>query len=313
MPNTLAHIGIQALLTRSVIRRVDPKWIYLGAIIPDVPWILQRAVHFILPGIQSVPLRLYFDVQASLLGSLLLCAIVALFARQRLLVFVLLGLNAGLHLVLDAIQTKWGNGVHFLAPFSWEQTNWGLFWPESVITYVLTLLGLGYILWHWRISVRRKTGVSPLEGRQIASAAVLCSAYLTIPLLFTGGAHGRESHTSGSPPPGVPSAQYVEFDRASVTPSPDGDILMCCRPDGVRAYGLHLTQPRKVSIRGYFLSEDELQVIVGHVHQPWFRDAASIVGLLLVVLLWVHSTVPVRPVAMKGRPLQVRPTIGDRP
>ena len=50
--------------------------------------------------------------------------------------------NAALHLVLDALQTKWGSGVHFFAPVSWTSTNWGLFWPESIVTYGLTTLGV---------------------------------------------------------------------------------------------------------------------------------------------------------------------------
>jgi hypothetical protein len=75
-----------------------------------------------------------------------LSAAAALLAQAFWRTWAILGGNAVLHLILDAMQTKWGNGVHFLVPFSWDLTNWGLFWPESAVTYGLTAFGLGYIL-----------------------------------------------------------------------------------------------------------------------------------------------------------------------
>ena len=47
MPNTLAHLAINGLATRSLIRGANLKWIFLGAIIPDIPWILQRVVKLV--------------------------------------------------------------------------------------------------------------------------------------------------------------------------------------------------------------------------------------------------------------------------
>ena len=34
--------------------------------------------------------------------------------------FGILALNSVFHLILDSLQTKWGNGVHLFAPVSWE-------------------------------------------------------------------------------------------------------------------------------------------------------------------------------------------------
>ena len=67
MPNTLAHLGVQGIATRSVLRDADLKWIYLGCIIPDVSWIIQRLVRYVIPNIDLYDLRLYAIVQASLL------------------------------------------------------------------------------------------------------------------------------------------------------------------------------------------------------------------------------------------------------
>ena len=45
MPNTLAHLCVQGIATRSLIKDADLKWIYTGCVIPDVPWILQRVIR----------------------------------------------------------------------------------------------------------------------------------------------------------------------------------------------------------------------------------------------------------------------------
>ena len=71
MPNTLAHIGLQGLATRKLLRDADLKWIYLSCIIPDVPWIIQRLVRYVIPNIDLYDLRLYAIVQASFLFCLL--------------------------------------------------------------------------------------------------------------------------------------------------------------------------------------------------------------------------------------------------
>ena len=40
MPNSLVHFAVQGVVTRSVLRDADIKWVFLGCIIPDVPWII---------------------------------------------------------------------------------------------------------------------------------------------------------------------------------------------------------------------------------------------------------------------------------
>jgi len=52
MPNTLAHIAIQAPLTRLGMKEAPLQWIAVGCIIPDIPWIVQRIFTY-LPGIDT--------------------------------------------------------------------------------------------------------------------------------------------------------------------------------------------------------------------------------------------------------------------
>ena len=120
MPNVFAHLGVGAAVTRLVIPDADAKWIFLGCVIPDVPWILQRVVSTLGLALNPYDIRLYFVVQASLAGSLLLAATLAAISSAPRRVFTVLALNVLVHLLLDACQTKWGNGIHILAPISWQ-------------------------------------------------------------------------------------------------------------------------------------------------------------------------------------------------
>ena len=72
MPNTLVHFAAQGAASHALWRRLDPRFVYLGCLLPDLPWILRRAVvGFGLP-VDTFDLRLYTMGLASLAGTLLL-------------------------------------------------------------------------------------------------------------------------------------------------------------------------------------------------------------------------------------------------
>ena len=127
MPNTLGHIGVQGVVTRLVFRDADSRWLLTGCILPDLPWIFQRAAVAAVPSLDLIDLRLYCVGQATLAGGLLLAGVLAALSRRPRVVFGVLGLNVILHLLLDACQRKWGGGVHLLAPLSWQDLRIGLF------------------------------------------------------------------------------------------------------------------------------------------------------------------------------------------
>ena len=74
---------------------------------------------------------------------------------------IILSINSLLHLLLDATQIKWANGVHFFAPFNWQLANFNLFWPESIPTYILTFFGLIYFAINWRKCIAPKDLLIP--------------------------------------------------------------------------------------------------------------------------------------------------------
>jgi hypothetical protein len=78
MPNILAHCGVQGALTHTLIKDAPPAWVTVGCLIPDMPWMLVRAMKTFMPQSAAYDLRLYAIVQATLGLSLLLSAGLAL-------------------------------------------------------------------------------------------------------------------------------------------------------------------------------------------------------------------------------------------
>ena len=290
MPNTLAHAGVQGPASRTALPDVDLKWVYLSCVIPDLPWILQRAVRVIIPGIDPFLLRSYVIIQASLLGCMLLSGAVALVARKPKRVFAVLGGNALLHLGLDAMQTKWGNGVHFWAPFSWDLTNWELFWPESVPTYVLTVLGLIYIIWQWRASVSHPPKLAWASAPRLAVVLVLLGSYFIGPLILLYEPIEANNHSLNvlSEAQGR-TGRPVEMDRADYVRKRDRHFLEHYG-GRVRVEELPISAPATVSIQGVFTDAHKVRVTKLHVHPSGLRDYPSYLGLALIAAVWGRAT-----------------------
>lgn len=293
MPNTLAHVGAQGVATRLGLRDADLRWAYLGCLVPDLPWILQRLLLDAVPGIDPHALQAYTIAQASLLGGLLVCAAAALLAPRPGRAFAVLGGNVGLHLVLDALQTKWGSGAHFLAPVSWQATNWGWFWPESGPTYVLTALGLLVVGWHaWRGFARPPALVRPSWGR-LAAMAGLLAVYAAGPLLLLQGPVVADAHSIGTlSRPLERQGHAVAIDRARYVETPGGPRLEHYRGRVLlRAEGLSAEPPATVSVRGVLTGKNTIRVTDQYIHAGPLRDYPSYLGLLFIAAVWGRALI----------------------
>jgi len=300
LPNTLAHIGIQGLATRTVLRGADFKWIYIGCILPDLSWILQRFVRLSLSGIDPYDMRLYATVQTSFFFCILISAALALLTSDFRRTFSILVLNSFLHLLLDALQIKWGNGVHFLAPFDWRMINFGFFWPESLTAYLLTLLGLIYIIWNWHRSLNVPADKVRRSTTRLIAPIVLIAIYAVLPLAMFDGPEEADNHyvktlRAYQDRPG----RDIEVDREFFTPTSGGGVLRTYAGEDLLLEGIDLDRPVPISIRGNFISENRVRVRDYHIHSDRFREIASYIGLFLILILWFEA---VRRRSSKTRP-----------
>jgi hypothetical protein len=288
LPNTLAHFGVQVLGTRIAVTNPDARLLFLGPVIPDLPWISQRVVMVLFPGINPVDLRLYSSVQASLLFCLVISSAVALVTIRPWLVFGVLGCNSLVHLLLDASEIKWGNGVGLFAPFDWGLINQGFVWPESVFVAILSIAGfiVGVMALGRpgdQIGLRAK-GSGPIV------AAILLSGYVLAPLAFmeeVERADAYYSHTLRHPTEHI--GKPVEFDRVRLDTTSSGTTIRTFAGTSPRVVSSSPIMGGTVSIRGHFIDAATIQVDEIHVHEDLLREIPTYVGLGLLVFAFARG------------------------
>lgn len=286
MPNTLAHLGIHTLITRAVLREADVKWIWAGAILPDLPWIAQRLARMAFPDAWAIDIRLYAIVQSSLFVTLFLAAALACLSRWPGRSFAILALGAVLHLGLDATQTKWANGVGLLAPFDWRLVNLGLYWPEDTPSHLLSALGAGSVIWAFaRMPVnaaRQRPG--PWQG---ALFAALIAPYLLLPWAFSPMAEGANLHSTATLRTlSIRAGQPIAFDRAQLVAP---EQLRIWTGEVLNLRGTLPPAPTTLSIRGRFVDATTVVVAQSHMHQTQWRDGLSYLGLMLAAFWWARA------------------------
>lgn len=286
MPATLGHIGIQYLVTKAFLPAADVKWILAGCVVPDVPWIIQRAAT----GLTDAPLiglRLFAISQGSLVISLVLCAFLAAFGKRFWPVFLVLAFGTVLHLGLDALQTKWANGVVLLAPLRWDLLNFGMFWPEDWPTYALYGLSVAAGIRIWSNDPRSGTDLQFPSGWRAAIAALLLAAYASLPVLMKDAVRAADLHYAATlEDTGNRIGKPVEFDRSRFSIVPGGANLKAWTGEEFQLIGHLPAQGETISIRGRFETSAAIRVSAFHTHASGVRDAASYSGLLAVILWW---------------------------
>ena len=287
MPNTLAHFGAQGFLTRTVLPKADLKIIFLGCLLPDVPWIFTRIVKLLPLDVNLYSLRAYAIVQSSLFLTLFLCSALAVLSVHTFKVFGILAANVVMHLSLDALQTKWANGVHFFLPASWKLLNFELFWPESLITYSLTLFGLMYALWLWRQALSEPPALPRWKMDRIALSSFFLVVYLVLPVVFLKGPLVADNHfikTLQAKTERV--GKHIEFDRTLYIKGEDGDYTKSFARETIQLLNSNGTRSGVASLRGKFVTPNTIRVDEFHEHVWGFRDGSSYIGIALLVSMW---------------------------
>ena len=286
MPNTLVHIAIQTPLTRLGNTKAGLQWIAVGCIIPDIPWIVQRILT---PFTDPLTLRLYAVTQASLAYCLIFALALSMATRNSKQIFLILAGNSLLHLLVDATQNKWGNGINLLVPFSWHTTNFNILWPEHFSNYILSGAGILVFLILWPRAVNDDLLLEkPCRKKTLLAAACLIF-YFTSPMALTASAYRADIHYSNTlNDRETRTGKKIEIDRA--WHNSDTRLLECYIDKELKVTNLPATYSASISIRGRFTDQETIEIQEYHIHS-FPRSLASYTGLILALLLWVHSLI----------------------
>ena len=287
MPNTLAHIGIQTLVTRGVVRGADIKWVWAGCILPDLPWIGQRIARALPTDLSPIDIRLFATVQSSLFFCLIMSAALSCLSRAPLRTLAILCCGSLMHLVLDATETKWGNGVVLFAPLDWKLTNFGGIWPESSVVLALTGLGLLVSLWSLQFLPHVTAGLRFPGVWRAGAFTALTTCYLCAPVAFMPFAESADLHyaatlRSVSDRPDRP----IEFDRSRLALVGGKAELTSWTGERIELRSSLPVEAGTVSVRGRFIDSQTIEVRDIHQHNGRARDYATMAGLAFVALCW---------------------------
>lgn len=292
MPNTLVHLGVQGIGNRLISREIDLKWVFLGCIIPDLPWIMRRLLVASVPGIDLYELTLYSAVQASLLFCILLSLVFALLSARPRFVFGILAVNSLFHLLLDAIEIKWGNGVFLLAPLSWQLLSFAWVWPDSVLIAILSLVGLLVGICVLVRPASNSIDVRFKPPRRLVAAILLLLLYALGPLALTDGPSSANLMSIAT----LQETEWrvgreIRMDRRPYESRADGDVAITLADERLRVVGDRRATNSQVSLIGQFVEPDAIRILELHeYHSPW-RDVASYIGLGLLTLVWATTLI----------------------
>ncbi|MGX9728082.1 MAG: hypothetical protein ACTFAK_12425 [Candidatus Electronema sp. VV] len=232
-----------------------------------------------------VSLRLYAVIQSSLFFSLLLAAALGLQAAQSRRIFLLLAWNCLLHLLLDPLEIKWGNGSLLTAPFSWQLTSFALFWPEELPSHLLALLGMLIFPAAAWLDRQRKIHFIYSKERQNAGLLLLL-VYILLPFGLFSGPLAADNHFAATILAENRKGRWIEFDRRPYHAEEQsifaysGETLRLVVPSGNLP-----AQDGTLSVRGRFLSHNEVLLADWHLHRNG-RDLRSQIGIFLLIAVW---------------------------
>lgn len=291
MPNTLVHIGINGILSKKIINKSHLFWIYVGTVIPDFPWILRKIITYVFPNVDGFDLQTYVIIQASFFFCLIFSFALSLWDTNFLRTFSTLSLGSFLHLLTDPFQIKWANGVHFFAPFNWDLINFGFFWPESWFNYLLTLLGFIYFF------INRENYSNIIFSFTRNKINMFISIfpliiYLFLPFFFTNDVIQADNHFINTIKNiNERSGKYVEMDRRKLIFDEDKNSFFIETFDKslIKISGEDLPKVNRISIRGKFINNKEIEVLEYHINNELFRDGASYLGIFLIFIFFVKN------------------------
>lgn len=288
MPNTLCHIGIQGTLGSTLLHPRDLLWVIIGCILPDLPWILLK-VAIPLQVVNPYDLRLYCTAQASLFFCFFLSAALATLTTHSFRIFTIIFFNSALHLFLDSLQIKWGNGVHLLFPLQLEMFHLDLLWPEHFTTLILSILGFLYLIYNWRKIAYSGFSLSFRNREKTLLGLLFVAIYLVTPIavvdmLETADVYHIKTMRSYDDRPG----KIVAFDRPHYFASKQQ--IRIWSGEYITIVGPQPDISGRVSFKGEFLTGNSISVSEYHFHKDR-RDLASQVGLIMSCTLFLQSLV----------------------
>lgn len=299
MPDWIIHMGAAHGASR-LRGRWNLCWLFLGSVLPDaLPRVLGSVLTLVPPlrPLATGPVQLYLSfLHTPLVVAFLGAALVAL-ARHRRMAALALSFGVLTHFLLDLLQKSCGGGTSLLFPVDLTGFSLQVAWYENPATYVLVVLLAPY-LWYvargWRRDPLRPADspLAPWSRRSVGLSCLLLGVALALPVPFIDRAIEMNVGASllATDPRlfenqviGLPVASVKEVDEQRVYVEVMAEVF------GIdRAWLPDVERGDHVSVRGTY-REGRVEPEWVFVHDYTFKRAASLVGGVLLLLVWIPA------------------------
>lgn len=280
MPDLLTHFGSTYLVFRPMGYKDEIPLMYLGALIPDMPWIANRIFYFFdfSDPIQRLAYLIPFSTPFM---AVIAALIIALTQRNTLRSFAMLLIAALFHILLDTMQTRIAEGSLLLYPASFTQYSFGWFWPEDTISYVA--VGIGFIVTMFSLIVSGpRPGIQKTRLHLIIVLALIAALFpvLTIDRIISANAY----RTGFLEAPQKWEGKQISLERETVI---SANAIKTFSGLTVKVAGKHNLQTgQSVSIRGYYSNGTVYPELIHYHNAP--RDIFSYIALFIFVCIWLN-------------------------
>lgn len=294
--------------------RWEPRWLLLGAVLPDVVPRLVAAAMDEVPPLQRYG-TLEFGVYLGLLHTpfcvAFLVGALAAVARRPGAAAAGLGFGAGLHFVLDVMQHYWGSGTCLWFPFAFQQVTWSVAWYDSPPVYALVGLSAVYMVWSlWRGRMPRDWPFAA-SGRRAMLLVAGLSVFALTPLVCLERAIAANVGSSRfARHPEDYEGRQIAIAVATVDTASQG-LVMIDKADHKFAVDWSGREPvrtgARISVRGLW-RDARLWPDGVFIHDYRIKKAASLIGLVMLLCVWWPSLRQV--INARGRGVRSRKRLG---
>lgn len=294
MPDWIIHMGAAHALGRPL-RRWDLRWLFLGAVLPDLVARVVGSAVASLPFLEPLrvpPVPLYLGLLHTPFSVLLLLLAVAVFARDRREAVAGMLFGAALHFVLDLLQRSYGGGLSMLYPVDLRRFGFDAVWYENPATYVVVPVFAVYLI---ALATRREDpprerafrGWSRRRG-QVALALLVVT--FGLPLLYLDRAFEMNlGATRLAAHPDEYEGQEIELSVALVREVGDDQVAVEVhdRPFLIPRSSLPAIEVNDlVSVRGVY-RDGRVEPSGVFIHDYGFKRLVSIAGMVLLLVFWL--------------------------
>ncbi len=279
MPDLLTHFGATYLLFRPL-PWIDLRLLFLGALLPDLPWILNRALGK-LTALDPISLFAYVIPFSTPLVVLLVAACVALFHQRPLTCFWILGTAGLLNIGLDFLQTRPADAPLLLYPFSFRQYSLQWFSSGDIISY----LAVGGSLVCIAFALRYSTQPTPFRLKNLGIVVPLMFGICLLPLFTVEDLIAQNVYALGfASQPEKWEGKLVSLEDPVVEPN----VVEVSPSHGLRVQvmgDVQLQPGDGVTLRGYY-RDGKIYPEMIHRHRRGLRNLFSYTALLIFVAVW---------------------------